>query len=79
MKIVKIDGFRGIITALFIGACLFAGFVLFPGYVSMYLWNKYFVGLLSFPVINHIQGVLLWGILAVSYCILSKEIGRAHV
>lgn len=29
MKVVQIDGFRGIITALFIGACLFAGFVVF--------------------------------------------------
>ena len=30
MKIIQIDGFKGLITAAFIGICLFAGFVVFP-------------------------------------------------
>lgn len=73
MKVVQIDGFRGIITALFIGACLFAGFVVFPGMVAMSLWNKYLASLFMFPVLNILQGVLLWGIIAITYCILSKK------
>lgn len=73
MKVVQIDGFRGIITALFIGACLFAGFVVFPGMVAMTLWNKYLASMFMFPVLNLLQGVLLWGIIAISYCILSKR------
>ncbi len=73
MKVVQIDGFRGIITVLFIGACLFAGFVVFPGMVAMTLWNKYLATMFMFPVLNLLQGVLLWGIVAISYCILSKR------
>jgi len=73
MKIIQIDGIRGLITALFIGVCLFAGFVIFPGYVSMHLWNKYLVNLCTFPVLNLFQGVLLWGIVAISYSIVSKK------
>ena len=77
MKIVQINGFRGLITIAFIGICLFAGFVVFPGLISMHLWNKYLVTLASFPVIDLFQGVLLWGIIAVSYFILTK--GSASV
>ncbi len=73
MKIVQIDGIRGLITAVFIGVCLFAGFVVFPGYAAMYLWNTYLVNLLMFPVLNLLQGVLLWGIVAITYCILAKQ------
>lgn len=73
MKIIQIDGIKGLITAVFIGVCLFAGFVIFPGYVSMYLWNKYLVNLCMFPALNLFQGVLLWGIVAVSYGIVSKR------
>ena len=63
MKIIQIDGFKGLITAAFIGICLFAGFVVFPGMVSMHLWNKYLVNLFMFPVLDVFQGVLLWGLL----------------
>lgn len=73
MKIIQIDGIKGLITAVFIGVCLFAGFVLFPGQVAMTLWNKYLVTPYMFPTLNLLQGVLLWGIVAVSYCIVSKK------
>lgn len=73
MKIVRIDGIKGLINALFICAGLIAGFVIAPGYLAMHLWNKYLVNLLQFPTLNHLQGVLLWGIVAITYCILSKE------
>ena len=72
MKIIQINGFRGLLAVVFIGICTFAGFVLFPGMVTMHLWNKYLVTLASFPVISTFQGTLLWGIIAVSYLILSK-------
>lgn len=72
MKIFQINGFKGLIMAAFIACCLFAGFVVFPGIVAMFLWNKYLVGLLSFPVLNIFQGVLLWGITAVSYYIITN-------
>ncbi len=77
MKIFQINGFRGLIMTAFIVCCLFAGFVIFPGVVAMHLWNKYLVNLLSFPMLNLFQGVLLWGITAVSYFIISN--GRLPV
>lgn len=77
MKIFQINGFRGLIMTAFIVCCLFAGFVVFPGVVAMHLWNKYLVNLLSFPMLNLFQGVLLWGITAVSYFIISN--GRLPV
>ncbi len=73
MRIVKIDGIKGLITAAFTVACLFAGFVIFPGYAAMHLWNKYLATAYMFPVLNLFQGVLLWGIVVISYCILSKK------
>ena len=72
MKIFQINGFRGLVMTAFIVCCLFAGFVVFPGVVAMYLWNKYLVNLLSFPTLSLFQGVLLWGIMAVSYFIISN-------
>lgn len=73
MKIIQIEGFKGLINAAFIGICLFAGFVVFPGLVAMHLWNKYLAAGYMFPVLNTVQGVLLWGIVAISYCILTKN------
>lgn len=72
MKIVQIDGFRGLISIVFIGACLFAGFVISPGYVAMALWNRYLVSSYMFPQLNLLQGILLWSIVVISYCILTK-------
>lgn len=73
MKVLKIDGIKGMITMAFVGICLFAGFVIFPGYVSMTLWNKFLAATMEFPVINVLQGILLWGIAVVAYCIVFKN------
>ncbi len=73
MKILQIDGIKGLVTAVFMGICLFAGFVLFPGMVAMHFWNRYLVNLYMFPQLSLFQGVLLWGLVVVSYCILSKS------
>lgn len=73
MKVIQIDGIKGLISAVFIGACLVAGFVIFPGYSAMALWNKYLVTNLMFPVLNLMQGVLLWAIIAITYCIVAKQ------
>ncbi len=73
MKIIQIDGIRGLITALFIVVCLAAGFVVFPGFVAMHYWNKYLVNLYMFPSLNLFQGILLWAIAAISYMILTKR------
>lgn len=73
MKIVQIDGVKGIITAIFVCACAFAGFVISPGYVAMSLWNKYLAETYMFPTLSIFQGILLWGIVVISYFIVSKK------
>ncbi len=70
-KIIQINGFRGLITALFIVTCLAAGFIGFPGFVAMSIWNR-FAGI-NVPQINLFQGILLWAIVALIYFIASKQ------
>lgn len=72
MKVIKIDGIKGLLNAVFIGCCLFAGFVISPGYLAMYLWNRYLTTSYMFPQLTLFQGVLLWVIVFLSYCILTK-------
>ncbi|MBQ8459352.1 hypothetical protein IJ541_04535 [bacterium] len=71
MKIIQIDGIKGLITTVFIGACLFAGFVVSPGYVAMSLWNKYLVTSYMLPSLDIFQGVLLWTIIVLIYCVMT--------
>ena len=60
-RIIQINGFRGLLTALFIITCLAAGFIAFPGFVAMNIWN-YFAGS-NVPQINLYQEILLWAII----------------
>lgn len=71
MKIVQIDSIKGLITAVFVCACAFAGFVISPGYVAMTLWNKYLALNYMFPTLSIFQGILLWGIIVISYFIIT--------
>ena len=70
-KIIQINGLRGLLTALFIITCLAAGFIAFPGFVAMSIWN-HFAGT-NIPEINLFQGVLLWAIIFLTYFIASKQ------
>lgn len=70
-KIIQINGFRGLLTAIFVVTCLIAGFVAFPGYVAMNLWNR-FVSSYVAPI-NLLQGILLWAMIAITYFIISKQ------
>lgn len=70
-KIIQISGFKGILTALFIVTCLAAGFIAFPGFVAMNIWN-HFAGY-TVPQINIYQGILLWAIIFLAYYITNKQ------
>ena len=65
-KIIQIAGFRGIMLASFIGICLFAGFVIFPGWVAQEIWNYTGANYITLPSISLWQGVLLWAMIALS-------------
>ncbi len=71
-KIIQINGFRGLLLAIFTVICLAAGFIAFPGYVAKSIWN-YFSGFGYMPVINLFQGVMLWAIVVISYFIINDK------
>ena len=62
-RIIDVNGFRGLALFVFIVVCLACGFIAFPGYVSMMLWNA-FAPSISLPEISLLQGILLWAIIA---------------
>ena len=72
-NVIQIKGVRGIVLAVFIVTCLAAGFIVFPGWLSMHVWNIISSYTLNVPTIGLFQGVLLWGIIAASYFIFRKE------
>lgn len=73
LKVVQINGFRGLILLFFIISCLIAGFIAFPAFLSMNLWNYLAEKTGSFPIINFFAGVLLWAIIAFSLFLFSKR------
>lgn len=73
LNVIQIKGVRGIIMAIFVILCLAAGFIVFPGWMWMNIWNFVASYINNLPAIGIIQGVLLWGILAASYFIFRKE------
>lgn len=72
-RIIQIAGFRGLLTALFIGICLAAGFVIFPAKVAVYIWNYISAKFIAIPTINLFQGILLWAIVVMVYNIANNN------
>lgn len=65
-RVIEISGISGLLLLLFSAVCLFVGFVIFPGYLAMNLWNMAGAEISGFPQINLYQGVLLWIIIALA-------------
>ena len=71
--VITINGFRGVLTAVFIIFGLVSGFIISPGWVCMKLWNI-FAAEYSFRAMNIYQGVLLWAVIAlVLYAVNNKR------
>lgn len=73
LRVVQINGIRGLFLTLFIISCLIAGFIAFPALLTMNLWNYLASKTGSFPLINFYQGTLLWAIIAISTFVFSKK------
>lgn len=71
-RIVDVNGFRGLMLFLFILLCLACGFIAFPGFVAMTLWNMLATSI-SLPEINMLQGILLWAIVAFAIYMFSNH------
>lgn len=73
MRVLQINGFRGIFLALFIVSCLIVGFIAFPSFLAMNIWNYLASKTGSFPAITFVEGLLLWAIILVSAYIFNKR------
>ena len=73
LRVVQIKGFRGLFLTFFIISCLISGFIAFPAFVSMNVWNYFSTKMGAFPSINFGQGVLLWAIIAFSFFVFNKR------
>lgn len=71
-RIIDVNGFQGLVLFLFIVGCLICGFIAFPGYLAMMLWNA-FAPELALPAISLLQGILLWVIIAFSIYMFSNH------
>lgn len=65
-KVIKINGFRGIITALFVIGCAITGFAVFPGWVLMHIWNYLASIFITMPEMELLHGIILWAIVGLS-------------
>ena len=72
LNIIQIKGIKGLILAIGIVSCLIAGFIAFPGWVGMNIWN-YLATYLRIPSIGLVQGILLWGIIYLTYSLIKKD------
>ena len=71
-NIIKISGFKGILFAVFVVGCLIAGFLTFPSWVCMHIWN-YISGFISgMPQMTLLHGAILWCIIALSIYALNQ-------
>lgn len=73
LRVIQINGIRGLFLTFFIISCLIAGFIAFPALLTMNLWNYLASKTGSFPLINFYQGTLLWAIIAISTFVFSKK------
>lgn len=58
--------------AIFVVTCLAAGFIAFPAIIAMNTWN-WVANFVAIPVINIVQGLLLWAIIAISGFIVNDR------
>lgn len=73
VRVIQINGFRGLLLAIFVVTCLIAGFVVFPAFLTMHIWNYLAITTESFPLINFFQGILLWAIIIFSIYLFNKK------
>lgn len=73
LKVIQINGFKGIIITLFVLSCTIAGFIGFPAFLSMSIWNIFAENIYSIPSISIYGGLLLWGIIACSLYLANRK------
>lgn len=73
-SIIKINGFKGIALVVFLIGCFAAGFMIFPGWLCMNIWNFVASYFNSLPHMELLHGCLLWAIIALSFYALNSDV-----
>ena len=69
-EVLKINGIRGVIFVIFCLCCLVTGFIFFPSWACMHIWNAIANHFYQIPKMEMIHGVLLWAIIALSLYVI---------
>ena len=67
IKVVEINGFRGFFVVAYAIICAAAGFILFPAWLLMILWNAFSMYIYNLPHMSLIHGFLLYLALILLY------------
>ncbi len=73
IRIIDVNGIMGLLLFMFILMCLGVGFIVFPGFLFMAIWNFVSDTFFVIPEINFLQGELLWAIIFISFCLLTNN------
>ncbi len=72
-KIVQINGLSGILFLALVVTGVFCGFVIFPIWIIMTVWNAVVSDIFYGPAINYIQAAMLWTLLALILYLMLKN------
>lgn len=73
IRIIDVNGIVGLLLFMFILMCLGVGFIVFPGFLLMIIWNLVANTFYIAPEISFLQGELLWAIIFISFCIVTNN------
>ena len=89
IKIVEINGLRGIFLIAYAVVCAAAGFILFPAWAIMSVWNWFGTYIYHLPHMNLIHGFMLYAIFVLigfatkscsnSLSITSANLTKSHI
>lgn len=72
-NVIQLSGLKGIFFILFIIGCAAAGFLIFPGWVCMHIWNYAMSFFVDMPAMTMLHGIILWCIIALIIFQLNKK------
>lgn len=72
-NVIQLSGLKGIFFILFLIGCAAAGFLIFPGWVCMHIWNYAMSFFVDMPAMTMLHGIILWCIIALITFQLNKK------
>ena len=73
IKVINLSGYRGILLVTYAIICAAAGFILFPAWAIMALWNYIGTYIYGLPHMSIIHGFMLYAVLILLYFATSQN------